>query len=492
MDITLVSPLTLGQNALLLAFPGIAAHRASLRGVVVPVLANSNYSDILNRHTEETASTESFDHLDREPVRLVGLGALVPANRRQQVLTVCLKDFPSLKPGIVEHVLDQIASDYEWTMAQHDHADDKVVFVRFASVAAARAFRKKVPTLRRARSKIRVIFDPYITEEDEAVDEKVCEQLRRIFGNPRYAADTGTEDLDQVMQHYNNYTVDRADLIDVPHDMRATIVRDIIRFRSKMVTVEKERRRREMDAERRRAKVRLMHIAKQLAAEPMDDDDGEVPEEFPEMDDDEYEKYLAEKHQRDASAHYRRQRDALAARERQDRFPLEQRLERLRTYELALVDNKAAHVDAIKAFDELDVAAMDPRHRLYFENHPEYVRLRKHHLLKEQEADAMVEEDKNESVDTEMATTTPVADADASVVVAALPVEALAALKTKIGDLVEEYLGIREADLIAFIVTFLHDNNLQKRAELTAELEQTLDEDAEVVVDQLWSFVNNL
>ena len=89
-------------------------------------------------------------------------------------------------------------------------------------------------------------------------------KINLIINNPinytKGKKNSGTEDLDQVLDSYSNYKVDNNDLIDIPNNMKENIIKDIIRFRSRMLLIEKEQRKKEIEMERIKTKNKLKRI----------------------------------------------------------------------------------------------------------------------------------------------------------------------------------------------------------------------------------------
>ena len=51
--------------------------------------------------------------------------------------------------------------------------------------------------------------------------------------------------------------MDNNDLIDIPNNMKENIIKDIIKFRSRMLLIEKEQRKKEIEMERIKTKYHI-------------------------------------------------------------------------------------------------------------------------------------------------------------------------------------------------------------------------------------------
>ena len=189
--------------------------------------------------------------------------------------------------------------------------------------------------------------------------------------------------------------------------------------------------------------------------------------------------------------------------EKSEKQALLDQLALLQNYESNLIENKAAYIDEIKSFDDMDLAransALSARLQLHYSNHLEYVRLRNIQLAKEEELDALDEKEELESTSNTHLFTLPAQKVNnvvqkqaVDISVANLSAEKLDTIKSKISDLIEEYLGIKENLLIDFIFEHVKEHSLNQRQELIDELQETLDDDSANVVDLLYEHIASL
>ena len=176
-----------------------------------------------------------------------------------------------------------------------------------------------------------------------------------------------------------------------------------------------------------------------------------------------------------------------------ERLKLFGKLEYLRDYENDLISNKARYIDQFMLISDSD----DPKIKLYFNNFSDYLNIRmkekaveeKQDLLdEEKEAEAEAENSKKGSV----VISTKSVPSTTKINIGSFNSEQLRKINCKIGDLFEEYLGLREDSLIEFVYQHLLDNNLDKKESLVEELVETLDDDAPIAVDELWKFIQQV
>lgn len=549
---------------------------------IIPVLKSSDVDDIVRNNTTKVTSgvkapsgvgsnvnapVQDNEHqdeademeVDEEMTRFVPLEDLVPTNLKQEVTTVCVKSFPNVKGPSIEKIFSILFENspfgsskqlFQWSMLTNEHTDDRYIYIRFYNLDVAKWFidNAKEP-MSQISDKISIVSDSSGESYLEAPSEEKRKksdfsqqlvQMRRILNNSKNhentSKKTGLEDLDEVLQHYNTYTVEQSELVDVPKDMKKKIVKDIIKFRSKVLTIEKDRRKREIEIERRKAKNRLQMIFEGIketsALEKGEDEVVEAEEEDGEsmedkMDEEEFLKYTQEVQDKALEEEYAKKVGFLQNREQTEKLPLVEKLKKLVNYENNLIDNKFVYIEEFRNFDDLSAESISsniskaPRYKLNFTNHSEYIRLRNKERAREEELDAadeLKEMAEAESVQaaqnfiSSFRNNQPKAEAEAdveaeemveaevsedaemviNVVISNLPDQQLQLINDKIGELIEEYLGIRELVLIDFIFDFIKTKNLTAKEELINELDETLDEDSVIVVKELWNFIIEL
>lgn len=515
--------------------------------IQVPVFGDVDVTDILKANEKMkpaaaeshedgsntlATSTEIASDEDHPPQFLVSVSEMIPQNRQQQLTTVLFQNCPSLNKNAMEKVLLLFSlllsenSLVQWChITEHDLANVNGVFVRFSSVRWVRKMRSCWEQLKSA-------FDvEYVCEEqglddsspvDTALLLKVTAEISGIIANKKNSvkstSKTGTEDLDEVMKYYRTYKVENSELVEVPRELKTKIVKEIIKFRSKVLTIERDARKREIELESKKAKARITQIyqgikeARQVgqddsaaaAVEQQEMDDSKNQDPLDLMSDEEYERYLADKKAIALKAAYEERLAKMHQLELAQKSSLLQQLHNAQSYEDNLMENKFSYLEDYKQFVEPQTNSRNPvlstNLQLYFNDHSEYLRVRSLQRSAEEEKDKLDEEDELQQ-QKESQTVAPVPRASESndskstdfndIVISELSPAVLESINEKTGELIEEYLGIREEVLVEFIIDFIKEHNLTKKDSLITELQETLDEDSKNVVNSLYSFIQS-
>lgn len=484
-------------------------------------------------------STEDFTTTDA----FVDLADFMAKNLKEQITTVALKGFPNLKNTVIEGILRKCLSangdqdSFTWSVLSPEHIDNKIVFLRFNSIEGINWFHDTlIDLLSMVFDRFEVTFDSessnYIRSESSTLDSKVSERLKNeikaILSNrknyERFSLKTETEDLDQALQYYNSYEVDDAELIDVPKDLKEKIRNDIIKFRSKVLAIERENRKHEMDVERRQAKIRLKRIYEgitetgdNISNPEIEMKDGALDtedEEYKNYNDEEYERLIKQEESKALEDVYQEKFSEMQHLETTEKATLLDQLQSLAKYENILIENKARIIEEIRDFEDYnvnahDLVALDPNKiRLYYRNYPEYLKVRNQEREDEDKKDQLDRENEEKELAATsntnklLSTFIPpaefikssdvIADKSNGGAISQLNSSQMELIYTKICNLIEEYLGVQEKVLIDFIYDFIKIKGPFQRQSLIDELAETLDEDSEIVVDELFSYIEGL
>lgn len=496
-------------------------------GIRIPVPPGVDVSTIL-KQIEETAPvktqtkdgkvTEIAEEADEDidPPNLVDHTAVQPRNRQEQLATVLFTKMPNLKKKYINRLIEALLGpkrqfSYIWATTGAAH-DTLGVYVRFASVQATEWLHRNQEIITEHLPGISMVFAHGIEATGEEILESEQETMKaeftKILGDKRNhsaARKTGTEDLDQVAKYYESYKVENSDLVEVPADMKDVIVKDIIRFRSHVLAVERERRKRELEAERRKARLRLNEIFRDMRQTKTENEDVEMEaddeepqeDEFSDMDDDEYEKHLQLQESKRLDELYEAKVQSMHSKEKTMKYQLLEDLEAVLNYEKNLSSIKASLVDELRSFREteaLENPNLSSKMHLYYNDHLAYLRLRNGERLREEEEDRKDEEEEELSgIKILLKAQVPDEKPEPSAVeVSKLNLTQLELVKSKIGSLVEEYLGIQEPLLISFIYDFIIEHGMGDTESLVSELAETLDDDADAVVKELYEFIGRM
>lgn len=480
----------------------------------------ANKDSLSSSVDDVTALSNVGDELEN-PLRLfVALNRLLLRNKQEQKATVALLKCPALRKNAMEKVLNFIVSLlpkrglFLWTELTDADIGENNIFIRFTSIPLAELFCGSLEKLVGVfEPEVVSDVDPSSKDTEEEKLREVASSISNIIANKnnygKFSGKSGTEDLDNIMQHYSQYKVDNADLVDIPTDMKDKIVREIVKFRSRVLNLEKDARKKELEQERQKAKARIANLFEDIKESNVvpgesasTEQDTEMKEEEQDEQDhlseDEYIKLVEEEIAKKRNEAYRSKLQKIQHLEKVELFSLLQQLKAAQTYENNLVDNKFSYLEDFKAFSDLDVPQINPilspKLQLYFNDHAEYLKVRNFERSREEQNDTMDLENEQievkESAPVMVATETPKASESVAsdISILELPQIKLDALKNKIGDLILEYLGVKEDLLIDFIYDFLCENNLSEKENLISELQETLDEDSVVVVEEIYKF----
>ncbi|CUM63773.1 uncharacterized protein PRCAT00001357001 [Priceomyces carsonii] len=470
-----------------------------------------------------TAETADFDIEGSNLKKFVDVDSFVPKNFREQLTTVIIKGFPNIKKGHIEQVLLILApsENFEWSIVDSELVDHKMVFLRFESIELLRSFQANYSTdikdiLRSTEAAI--VVDPSVYSYMDSIDgdvqvdsdlrirakDKIHFYLDNLKSHEKHLTSAGTEDLDEVLNYYSNYKIDDNELIDVPSYMKDVIIKDIIRFRSKVLTIEINNRKKELESERIKTRQKLKSIFEgirevgdEIISEPELSSEREPMEvdEFEDLSEEQYQNYLAERQVDDVNRRYDERLRALQKKETEKQRLFEQ-LKSLEGYEDYVVDNKFKFIQDLKNFDEFS--------DIYYTNHSAYLKIRNVQRVKEEQKDLQDRKDEEKEIQEEQHQHTtyklevePLSKIKGfknndGTVILQLSETRLRKLRDKITDLIDEYLGIKDEFLILLIYDSLMKTNLDGKESLVEELSQPLDEDANTLVNDLWEFINKL
>lgn len=503
-----------------------------------------------------------------EDIKLyVSIDKLKPENFQNQLTTIIINQFPTnLKSNLIEQLLKMLMNlkKFVWSFINHELIDLKLIFIKFDQLKDLKWF---LLTYRDHISQlipnVTIITNDKVNEylnnnkdsslakvEPSKITDNLKAKINLIINNPinytKGKKNSGTEDLDQVLDSYSNYKVDNNDLIDIPNNMKENIIKDIIRFRSRMLLIEKEQRKKEIEMERIKTKNKLKELFEGIKENSTDSTTRKAinkaavgvnispkvshRDEYEDMNDKEYEEFIAVEERNKLNDQYNKKLKSFQNNQHAEYIKLTNKLKSLQNYESDLIDNKLKYIDNLKNYQTNGLA------HLYTHNYSDYLRMRSQKRSLEETKDAEdvkqeleeikknggqvastntntntkpstyssgVSELATTSVETPKSTTTttndttdePVAKKSKlakGIIIIDLPPTVKQSLQEKIVELVENSLGIKDEFLIQVINENLEASNLDNKQELIDELVQVLDEDAESLVNELWDYIETM
>lgn len=485
----------------------------------------------------------------------VDLKEFLPKNLHDQLSVVILLNFLELKKVFIEKILEIMINSlnedikFSWSTVNSKLIGRIIVYVRFEYIEDVKLFidfyKDQISKLLDLKE-ISLIYNKKIhnfiketkleTNENK-LDLLIYMKIKFIVENyksfQKNSSNSDTKELNEVLKYYNDYKIDENELIDVPNNMRETIVKDIIKFRSKVLILERKNREKELELERIKTKNRLTKLFKDI---------NEVGEQKIEDHSDEKGKnnFFNDTHKNisdDVDTHnnsiYKSDKEIFL--EKLDLFKtqvkeitcLREKLNNSNNYEKYLIKNKSNFIELIKNFqnyesyvDYISKYKYDKHYhqfvsifKLYYTNHSHYVKVRAQKKSMESEKDLMDIDDEKQNEDEKITSITsfPTESAnnkkdlkftlpqeiiidkksDSEIKISEIDSEKKEKLQQKISDLVEENLGIKDEFLINSINENLLKNDLNAKTELINELFEILDEDSKNLVNDLWSFILN-
>lgn len=493
---------------------------------------SSNESNVVELNNEDLIIDEKLN-------KFIPIEEFKFKNFHNQLSSIIIKGIPNdLKLQVLEKLLNLLISNrsFKWSLINNLNNknnitnDLKLIFIKFDQLVDLKWFLETYSTtINDIIPGCNIIKNDLIKDnleslkiEPEEIKESLKSTINLIINNSKnkeIKKVTGLEDLDQVLDSYSNYKVDNNDLIDIPNDMKESIVKDIIKFRSRMLLIEKDLRKREIEQERINTKNKLKRLFEGIKesnetgnnngngsssfSTTTTSNDGNNKsiflmsnrEEFEDMNDEEYEKYLKDQQALKLEEEYNQRLKEWEINQNKEYKKLNELLKNLQNYENQLIDNKLKFIDDFKNYQNLSIS------NLYNHKYNDYLKFRsKKRSLEEQQDELDRSQDHQPQPQLEEQQK-PIIKQDQpvvkklkveSIIINELSKELKSKLNDKIIELVEEYLGVKDEFLVQVIDDNLQNSSLSKKKELIEELVEVLDEDSENLVNDLWKYIEKL
>ncbi|KAI5954150.1 SNU71 [Candida margitis] len=498
------------------------------------ILSQSSEQQSNKKQLVSNTTVEAIDEND-EPKLLIEIKTIQPTNMQQQLSTVVFNNFPNLKNIVVEQVLASMINlntdkstnrhpSFHWSQINYEFTDSKVILVKFDKVEDAKWFIETYSHIDTLLPKVEMIYSHQVRDklanlpsQPSSNPDSLKSKLKLIlyttknFAKPKVQ---GLEELDKVMQSYSDYKVDYNDLIDVPNEMKEGIIKDIIKFRSRMLLIEKENRQKQIEHDRLVTRNKLNELfngmeksgdQKKLKEKGSSTDvsrkeeDIVIPDQYEHLNDEEYYNMIHENETNEYNLKYQSHLKDVTKQQASSKLKLETELGKLLNYEADLLDSKLNQIDKLKNYEKLEITTM------YTYRYNDYLKQRNGKRLLEMKLDAedsAAEEKehegevKHEPKETqakkqklEASTKPKLSDLPE---IKSLSKELRVQIHDKIINLVEEYLGVQDEFLVDVIKQHLETNSFNGRSALVSDLFEVLDEDAENLVNDLYKFIESV
>lgn len=486
-------------------------------------------------NSQQKTSTTDVQTLDEndDPKLLIEIDTIQPENLQQQLSTIVLNNFPNLKSNVVELVLLSMVNvtadksshrTFHWSQINYEFTDLKVILIKFDKVEDSKWFVETYNQISTLLPKVEMIYSHFIHDKLAEVPSHPSTNIEALknrlkltlyasknFAKPKLQ---GLEELDQVMKSYSDYKVDYNDLVDVPNEMKDGIIKDIYKFRCRMLLIEKENRQKRIEHERLVTKNKLNELfqgiekteeekklkEKQSSHEVTEQEEVVVvPDQQDHLNDEEYEKMTREQEGNKYDQEYQAQLEKFSRLHSSEKSKLENKLKKLLNYEANLIENKLTHVEKLRNYEKLEITTM------YTYRYNDYLKQRnaKRTLESKLDAeDAAAEEKEQKETESKHQHDSAQAkkqklQASATLKLDLPAIESLSEdikkqIYEKINSLVEEYLGIPDDFLIDVIKQHIEVNGFEENSALVHDLVEVLDEDAKNLVNDLYLFVGSI
>lgn len=339
----------------------------------------------------------------------------IQTQSEQQELIIC-----KCWRGPVEPILDEIFEDYQWSDVKYDQV---TIFIKAGhNEDIINALKSQCEGILYYQQDQSVFVEG--TKSNEIINDDVEHKETDI-----------------------QYNVDPNELIDIPNRMKSQIVKQLIKFRSRVINQERQRRNDNLVKERLKVRERIFQTHKiekpsgSKYKEPVDDgiSENDYRQELKRQETSKLEKAFNEKLRHFNSIKNRKKELKLL-------------VERAKNYEDEVMNKKEKFMGFIGTVDRLN-------------------------KQREQELD-----DINRSKDTKQESNEKVKVKDTS----SLSIESLSKLNDFIEKLMEKYMGMVDDELVKYLFNSMLENNLNHK-----DLVETLDEDATKFVQELNDFIDS-
>lgn len=489
----------------------------------IPVLALIDYKLVVKETTDELSHKELryndcsdvTTNQDGHPGSKVAMDInfdaestqhLVDANEmalktKHDLATLVVLTMPVVKPVVIERILLIMAAldQFRWAYL-HTRVNKRYVFVKLLTLASTKAFVSAARTVFEVKFTSDLVGGVEDFTGASAGTSLLTADVTKLLQQPK-----GQENL-LPLDAAKEYTVDNSELVDVPSHMKPAIIDEIIEFRLKVVRDEARRRAHEAELEQSRAKQKLKEMYERITLGVDNNDLGHqtntkpvyyAKDEQDGLDDVEYAQYLQNEQKRKDEKQYANMLSAIKEKERTERQKLEEELMTLRQYEDHIEVSRDRYLEELslmvmgepssKWLLLPEIISYHETNFLYYQKRRAEKRVREQSWDEEDRAKESSSRQVELKIDEAPVSKRPhkLEGSDREVIIDAK-------LSKKIAELSETYVGLVDDTLVDIITSNLKKNGTRGGLILVEDLKEVLDDDAQILVDELFEFIVQL
>lgn len=402
-------------------------------------------------------------------LKFVSLDKFQSKNSNDQILSLTVIDldkFITESLARIESLLTLECSElgikqFTWSTIEEEDFEWNPVFVKFHRVVDLISFVRYHDKLPETFGKV-VMDENVKTLVDQEAAVNVPEDQQALLSWEEEVRNLPLITTKRDTDVYSDYKVDDRELVDVPKELLDTVKNDIVEFRLRVVKIEKQKREKDALNDKKKSRFKLKKLYHDISNSNAIDEYEDKEEDFIMEEDQEGEDEEVD----DLEIEAKRQEQLNELKEREfqakklivvdqdtHRHQLAQSLEVLKQYEQTVERKRVKFlhdfVDNVQSTDN----KIDNNLEKFYLNHSNYLKFRSAVLRKEQQRDS-TEKD----------------------------------LELFIDQLIEEFIGVQDEALSKFVAQLV-DENYPEQAPVLAQLQETLDEDAEVFVKRIYEFL---
>ncbi|CCH42021.1 U1 small nuclear ribonucleoprotein [Wickerhamomyces ciferrii] len=441
-------------------------------------LINNNKQNL--KAFKETDENNEVDQMSvtkeqYELSKFLELKSFKPQGLKDQLMEIVIKGVKILNNLIIEQVLNYLTTgEYVWSCIDGNN-QDKIIFIRFinedglVNLSQIKKF-LGLNGFKYDDSQWEICIEDntenLINDSQITVDKLDQEGLRNKINELLEGSK-----LEKPIDHGLDYKIDEMELIDLPQDVLPQLYKDIKEFRLKVLENERKKRAKESLEELKRSKGQLRKLFEKFQneeSEIVEDDDDSSDED--DLNDEDYEKEQINLQKEEMLKNYNNKLKVVEHEESYNQELIE-KFNDLNNYERSL--NKDINGMELGQFkpsnrDKIMEEDMDSKDREE-EKHQLEIKSQSMNFLESININIPLKQKEQVTID----------DLDESQLE-----QVLTRLKPIINQIIQEFLGTQEDELLEYILEIIKDT--KSKVELIKELNETFDEDSIKIGDKIW------